>query len=165
MRREKPKFLRKEKYPIPNHNPRVGGSNPSIATSKKPFDIGIYRVKGLFSCAAQTSQNCPRWTGLAPFGLQLCTVCAQFSNRGFGLSIPPREALAASQLGSCSRYHSPSRTSFQAHLNLGFLRIVQAKDLCMSLTCSCRISAFFHAHKLTDAAVTTIPSALVNGYS
>ena len=55
MRREKPKFLRKEKYPIPNHNPRVGGSNPSIATLKKPFDVGVHRIKGLFLCTARSS--------------------------------------------------------------------------------------------------------------
>ena len=36
-----------------HHNPRVGGSNPSAATSKKPFDIGFYRINGLFLCADQ----------------------------------------------------------------------------------------------------------------
>ena len=33
-----------------HHNPRVGGSNPSTATIKKPFEIGLHRVKGLSLC-------------------------------------------------------------------------------------------------------------------
>ena len=64
-----------------HHNPRVGGSNPSIATSKKPFDIGIFRVKGLFSCAARSSTEsspgawlsqslAPRWSLAAAMLLQ-----------------------------------------------------------------------------------------------
>ena len=60
-----------------NHNPRVGGSNPSTATSKKPFDNGIFPVKGLSLCADQIFGNRPNGTDLASFGPQLCTVCAQ----------------------------------------------------------------------------------------
>ena len=68
-------------YDLRNHNPRVGGSNPSTATSKKPFDIGIYRVKGLFLCAALFAENRPKRFDLALFDPLARAVCAQFPER------------------------------------------------------------------------------------
>ena len=47
-----------------HHNPRVGGSNPSAATLEKPFDVGVYRIKGLSLCAARFSMSQPKWTDL-----------------------------------------------------------------------------------------------------
>ena len=55
-----------------NHNPRVGGSNPSTATVKKPFDIGFFQVKGLSLCAVGNLRIISKTSVLVYFSLLLC---------------------------------------------------------------------------------------------